>query len=129
MRPETNLWIEKANQDAKTVEILIQSKEGPPEIICFHCQQAAEKFLKAFLIDKNIDFPRTHDLLMLIEKYILPFDGTFHEVITSATEITGYATSTRYPDLDDEFDINAAHEAYQAMTEIKAFILGKICNE
>jgi HEPN domain-containing protein len=126
MRPETNLWIEKANQDVKTVEILIQSNEGPSEIICFHCQQAAEKFLKAFLIDKNIEFPRTHDLLMLIEKYILPFDNTFHEIIPAATEITGYATATRYPDLYDEFDMNAAREAYQAMTEIKTFVLAKI---
>ena len=42
------------------------------------------------------------------------------------TDLTGFATSTRYPDMDDDLDINAAREAYKAMTEIKSFVLGKI---
>ncbi len=56
MRPETKLWIEKVNQDVKTVEILLQSNEGPPGIICFHCQQAAEKLLKAFGLIITLNF-------------------------------------------------------------------------
>jgi HEPN domain-containing protein len=126
MRPETNLWVEKANQDFKTVEILLQSNEGPPGIICFHCQQTAEKLLKAFLVGKSIEFPRSHDLLLLIERYILPVDKSFQNVIPAATELTGFATSTRYPDMDDQLDINTAREAYKSMLEIKSFVLGKI---
>jgi len=126
MRPETNLWIEKAFQDFKTVEILLQSNDGPPGIICFHCQQAAEKFLKAFLVEKNVEFPRSHDLLLLIEKYIFPVDETFQEIIPAAAELTGFATSTRYPDIDDDLDVQIAREACTMMIEIKSFVLEKI---
>ena len=108
MKPETNLWIEKANQDFKTVEILMQSNEGPPGIICYHCQQAAEKFLKAFLIENNVEFPRSHDLLLLLEKFIIPIDETFMEIISEATDLTGFATSTRYPDIADNLDVQIA---------------------
>mgnify|MGYP000307964815 CR=1 FL=1 len=34
--------------------------------ICFHAQQAVEKYLKAFLILHDIDFPRTHDVDYLL---------------------------------------------------------------
>ena len=37
------------------------------EIVGFHCQQAAEKYLKAFLTHSRIEFPRTHDLKALLE--------------------------------------------------------------
>jgi HEPN domain-containing protein len=126
MRPETELWIGKADQDFKTVEILLQSNDGPPGIICFHCQQAAEKFLKAFLVEKQREFPRSHDLVLLIEKYILPVDESFMELLASATELTGFATATRYPDIDDTLDLRIARESYAAMNEIKSFILDKI---
>jgi len=126
MRQETNLWIGKAKQDFKTVEILLQSNDGPPGIICFHCQQAAEKFLKAFLVENQIEFPRSHDLILLIEKYILPVDDSFHGLIAAATELTGFATSTRYPEIDDDLDIRIAREAYASMNEIKSFVLDKI---
>lgn len=126
MRPETNLWVGKANQDFKTVEILLQSNDGPPGVICFHCQQAAEKFLKAFLVENQVEFPRSHDLLLLIEKYILPQDESFQDLIPAAIALTGFATSTRYPDIDDDLDLHIAREAYTLMVEIKSFILEKI---
>lgn len=126
MKKETTFWITKAEQDFKTVEILLQSNEGPPGIICFHCQQSAEKYVKAFLVEKNIDFPRTHDILLLIERYLLQAYGVFREIIPAATDLTDFATSTRYPDSEEDLDIIAAHDAYKAMIEIKSFILSKI---
>ncbi|MDR0598605.1 MAG: HEPN domain-containing protein, partial [Treponema sp.] len=36
-------------------------------MICFHCQQAAEKYLKGFLVFKGIEFPKTHDLAALLK--------------------------------------------------------------
>jgi len=126
MKKETSLWIAKAEQDFKTVDILLQSNEGPPGIICFHCQQSAEKYIKAFLIEKNVEFPRTHDLLLLIEKYLLPVYEVVREIIPAATDLTDFATSTRYPDSEEDLDIIAARDAYKAMIEIKSFILSKI---
>ena len=126
MKEETRLWFEKAEQDFKTVEILLQSNEGPPGIICFHCQQAVEKFLKAFLVERDVEFLKTHDLLQLIEGYMIPIYDSFREIIPAATNLTEYSTSTRYPDSGEEMDIVAAREAYKAMIEIKSIVLAKL---
>ena len=60
-------WIFRANEDIAVIENLFKSD---PELyassICFHAQQAVGKFLKAFLIFNNIDFPKTHDLEFLL---------------------------------------------------------------
>ena len=40
-------WIAKADKDIKTVEIMRDIKDVT-EIVCFHCQQATEKYLKVF---------------------------------------------------------------------------------
>ncbi|HBE42284.1 MAG TPA: hypothetical protein DDW27_13955 [Bacteroidales bacterium] len=56
-------WLFRPNEDIAVIEKLFESE---PELyastICFHAQQAVEKFLKAFLVFHNIDFPKTHDL-------------------------------------------------------------------
>ena len=52
-----NEWIEKANKDIKAVEKLKDDNEIT-EIICFHCQQAVEKYLKALLILKGEDIQK-----------------------------------------------------------------------
>lgn len=65
------------------------------ENLCFHAQQAAEKSLKAVLIDRQIAFPRTHSIKLLIE--LLPADITRTPVLLNATALTEYATVFRYP--------------------------------
>ncbi|AEK73674.1 HEPN domain protein [Thermococcus sp. 4557] len=50
MRPDVAAWIKQAEEDLFTAETLLSFKKPAPWIICFHAQQAAEKFLKAFLI-------------------------------------------------------------------------------
>ena len=37
----------------------------PYDTVSYHCQQCVEKYLKALLIHRNVDFPRTHDLVVL----------------------------------------------------------------
>jgi len=61
----------KARNDMKVVEIGLQH-DAPLDVMCFHLQQAAEKFLKALLASKNVRYPLTHDLEVLIEKAV-PF--------------------------------------------------------
>ena len=59
--------LEKAKQDLKAVEKWQADKDISDEIIGFHIQQAIEKSLKAVLLSHAIDFPRTHNLGLLIE--------------------------------------------------------------
>lgn len=56
-------WMQKAENDLKSaVQILKLEKESPADIVCFHSQQCVEKYLKAFPVYAQIDFPRTHDI-------------------------------------------------------------------
>ena len=61
--------IDKANRDLKAADVLLTDEDAEYHSgsICFHCQQCVEKLLKAFLMQKDIPAPRTHDLLYLKE--------------------------------------------------------------
>ncbi|MCK4766089.1 MAG: HEPN domain-containing protein [Candidatus Aminicenantes bacterium] len=54
-----NNWIIKADKDLKSVEHELTFEDAVTETICFHCQQAAEKYLKAYLIFLEIPFTNT----------------------------------------------------------------------
>ena len=67
MKPTTREWVKKGEDDFKVAsQILRRRKDIVPDAACFFCQQCAEKYLKARLIEANIAFPRTHDLLQLL---------------------------------------------------------------
>jgi HEPN domain-containing protein len=66
-------------------------------LICFHCQQSAEKYLKALLIERGISFPKTHrleDLLLLL----LPHDASLQRLRRTLVSLSRYAVDYRYPD-------------------------------
>jgi len=89
-----------ARRDLRAAEILRDQPEVGDGIVGFHAQQAAEKALKAWLTILGIDFPRTHDLSLLIHK----LDGGGVEV-TSLWELLNlnpFAVQFRYELLDDE---------------------------
>lgn len=66
------------------------------EIVCFHCQQAVEKYLKALLIHKKtVSIPKTHNIDLLLN-LCTKFDKNF--IIYTGTELTTYAVDLRYPD-------------------------------
>jgi len=69
-------------------------------IACYHCQQAAEKALKAFLIFKEQPFPFTHDLDWLCRICADCIDK-FEDVANDCTDLTPYATQARYPGTEE----------------------------
>ena len=89
-------WIFRANEDILVIENLFKSD---PELfasaICYHAQQAVEKFLKAFLIYHNVDFPKTHDLDYLLQECKKIDNGVFDIDLVSLTD---FGVSIRYPD-------------------------------
>jgi HEPN domain-containing protein len=58
-------WIDSAERDRDTVRILVGAPRQPYEIIAYHCQQCAEKYLKAMFIQFGRKPPFIHDLLQL----------------------------------------------------------------
>ena len=93
--------------------------------ICFHCQQSAEKYLKAYLVFFDLDIIRTHDLAILINR-LKENDNKLNDFIEAASVLTPYAVSVRYP---DDFELileEEAKEAYRLAEEIKTYIQSKI---
>ena len=70
-------WLNKAKDDLRAAEYLsTMHHPTPDEIICFHCQQTAEKYLKAFIFLQDIEPEKTHDLrelLTIVKILILHF--------------------------------------------------------
>ena len=94
-------WLRIVEMDRTTAYHLFKTMHPKPlEIICFHCQQAAEKAIKALFILKEIEIIKIHDLGMLI-KTIQP-KITFPETVKlSAISLTKFAATFRYPDYPD----------------------------
>ena len=61
-REQALLFLRKAPQDEALLDVVLESECVSGEIIGFHCQQAAEKILKALLSDLGATFHKTHDL-------------------------------------------------------------------
>jgi HEPN domain-containing protein len=65
---EVARWTEKAEHDFLAAEHAMElAQEGLTDTVCFHCQQCAEKYLKALLLYRAVVFPRTHDLRLLLD--------------------------------------------------------------
>lgn len=63
---------------------------------CFHSQQCAEKYLKAYLQEENIAFNKTHDLSTLLN-LLLPIEPTWATLRPTLDALTTYAVELRYP--------------------------------
>lgn len=88
--------------------------------MCFHAQQCAEKYLKAFLVLKGVDFPRNHDIETLVAR--LP-EGI--DVGLSATEqrrLTTYATVTRYPGDYEPISLEEARQTVRIARRVRRAI-------
>jgi HEPN domain-containing protein len=68
-REQALLFLRKAAQDESLLDAVLESHNVSDEVIGFHCQQAAEKMLKALLSDLGAAFHKTHELgrLMAVE--------------------------------------------------------------
>ena len=97
MKRLTAEWIEKAEEDyLVAVELACSRKLTPYNVICFHCQQAGEKWLKARLCEDDVHFPKTHDLSSLLSQLQLLYPDWLY--LTQSTEsLSCYAVNTRYP--------------------------------
>ena len=119
-------WIEKAENDLTAAKHLITVKPNPPlDAVCFHAQQCAEKYLKAYLTYKEVEFQKTHDLGELIA-LASKTDDSFDDLIDIGEKLTDYAVDIRYPLLVEEPTVEEAKEAVEMAEEIKKFVLERL---
>jgi HEPN domain-containing protein len=90
-------WLVYAENDFSSAEYLLGKKPLPIEIICFLCQQSAEKALKGLLVLQGIRPPKTHDLVDLHD-FCKPFTLDTDKILTQCKDLNDYSVRPRYPD-------------------------------
>ena len=110
----TEQWLAKANDDYISAMVLMD-KIIPPqiEIACFHCQQCAEKALKAFCEYNGIEIQKTHNLIVLCQSCI-SVDSRFDSVLSECARLTAYSVQTRYPNCIDILEEEARDALIQS---------------
>ena len=93
--PSHKDWVEFAIYDLSSAKNLIEGKIYITAV--YHCQQCAEKILKAFLAFHKQKIKKTHDLIALIDLCNV-FDKTFATLSEIAGNLKPFATEFRYPD-------------------------------
>jgi len=107
-------WLDKANKDKMAAEKL-SNEEEMTEIVCFHCQQAVEKYLKALLIYNDEEISKTHNIDFLLNKCKL-YSSDLENYI--GNPLSDYAVDLRYPDARYIPTMEETKEAINLMNEI-----------
>ncbi|HZT30939.1 MAG TPA: HEPN domain-containing protein [Bryobacteraceae bacterium] len=88
-------WVAKAESDLTAAAALLRTEDCPTDVVCFHAQQAVEKYLKALLTSLQIEFPKTHNIKKLSQILKHRHDLGLSE--EEQDKLTDYATTARYP--------------------------------
>lgn len=115
-------WLGKAENDLRAAEVLLAGHGEFGEAVAFHCQQAAEKSMKAYLVCHQIEFPKTHDL-WLLRTLISRLDKRLAEQLAFADSLTPFGVDVRYPGEIPEVDQNTAQNATNDARRVRSLIL------
>ncbi len=118
-------WLQRAKSDLNIAKR--HSDDIYLEDLCFHAQQAAEKAIKAVLIQKQINFKYTHDLSLLVG--LLQSIVELPEFIKDASTLTSYAVASRYPGADELVDYDEWIEAIDLAQAIYSWALEIVGNK
>ncbi|MEK6615924.1 MAG: HEPN domain-containing protein [Bacteroidota bacterium] len=113
-------WLIKAEQDYQTAETMSRKRKTPvPDIVGFHAQQCIEKYLKAILVLKRLDFPKTHDLIELLEIAIKkePLLDIYRPELRM---LNPFSVQFRYP--GESATIEDSKKALKALRRVRKFL-------
>jgi len=119
---ETRRWLERAHGDLRAAGILAT---GPPATALFHCQQAAEKYLKACLTWNQKVFRKTHELRELAEACAL-IDPSLKSTLDPAETLSKYSWKFRYPGAPYEPDAKEAAAGRALAEQVRAAIVSRL---
>lgn len=120
MSPLTLERVAKDEGDFATAQRELRARKSPNyDASCFHAQQCAEKYLKAFLQQAGLRFGRTHDLVALLH-LALPLHPVWHDMRDDLDALSAYAVHTRYPGASADRGI--AREAVMLASRVRARI-------
>ena len=128
MSPELELvqqWLERAKIDLRSAEVVLAAKPPITEDACFHCQQAAEKVLKALLAYHGVEFGPTHQIERLIHQ-CASIDPQIAELHETADQLTEYAVRFRYPYPGLPPDLERARSALATAQQVWDFVVRRL---
>ena len=125
-------WLYFADADFDSALILNDAHRKHYEIICYHCQQAVEKYLKAFLCCNGMIPPKIHVLESLCE-LCSEFDPSFNDIAKECAYLSPFAVQSRYPLEMEITGINTA-KSLEIAQKVKDFpsiaeLRAKLINE
>lgn len=121
-------WLTKAIHDLAVSKKLESDEEKYFDVAIYHCQQAAEKAVKGFLVLHDKEFPKTHDIRLLVQLAI-SINSEFAEHEDSAALLTPYATEFRYPGEVMEPTNEEMNEGLKNAEEMLAFVISLLPEE
>ena len=119
---ETRRWLEREQGDLRAAEICATEL---PATALFHCQQAAEKYLKAYLTWNQKVFRKTHELRELATACAL-IVAALKSVLDPAETLSKYAWKFRYPGAPYEPDAQEAAAGLTLAEQVRTAIVGRL---
>jgi len=111
-------WVQKAENDLRNaVHTLKLGERCPADTVCFHAQQCVEKYLKAVLVFRGTETPRTHDIGALIG--LLPRNLRPDISVKEQERLTAYATTMRYPGEYEALSLQQARKAVAVARRVR----------
>ncbi len=118
-------WIIKADHDLGTAKITYLYIPEYRDTIAFHCQQAVEKYLKAYLYHLEIFFHKSHDLIYLLD-LISQKDLFSQDDYNKASSLQDYSVQLRYPNIVIELSDKEIQSSIKYAKEYRDLILHKL---
>lgn len=89
-------WLAKADEDLGFASSCLADELEYFGHICFHLQQAAEKYLKVFVVARGQPLQKIHSLPVLLDS-CCSIDPAFERLRPSCHLLNRYYVETRYP--------------------------------
>ena len=118
-------WLIKSKRDLQSAIELAESESHLLDTASYHCQQAAEKAVKAFLLYHDVRFDKTHDIEVLVFQ-AQEIDPEFSSCVNAARILTPLAIEYRYPGIYVEPEEDEYRAAFDAAVFAYNFVVNKL---
>ena len=118
-------WLVKANRDLLSARELADGEVSLLDTAAYHCQQAAEKSVKGYLLYHDVRFEKSHDIELLVSR-AMNIDPNFSDCIEAARLLTPLAVEYRYPGDYVEPEPEEYREAFESAWAFYLFVLARL---
>lgn len=118
-------WFRTGDSDLRSARVLLDLSPPESSTAAFHCQQAAEKYIKGFLAFHGEDPPRIHDLTVLLE-LAEEYDASLGDYEDDARILVPFAVAGRYPCTGTSPRSSETEQALEATETLREALVARI---